>query len=175
MKGKITHSLKPPLTKRSEEVGYWKLKWGARKQYLRQKHQFLNFWGKTIWGNYGKREKSKWGSRVSNQWNHVKKKRLLLMVENRKLSTLKSKLWTSQIWTLINNFVIVLVCAKCSKLIILEENVISVQQLPLCLPLLFASFPEDLNSGIKSCFDGVVIKYPSCEEYLSICPWCLHL
>ena len=37
------------------------------------------------------------------------------------LWTLKPKHWTSQIWTLINNFVILLVCANISKLITLEE------------------------------------------------------
>ena len=81
---------------------------------------------------------------------------LLLMIESRELRTLKLKLWTSQIWTFINNFVIVLVCKKCSKLITLEENMINVQQLPLYLPLFFAFSSEVLNSGLKSCFDGVV-------------------
>ena len=52
---------------------------------------------------------------------------VLLLVEGRELGTLKPKLGTSEICTLINNFVIVLVCAK---LITLEENTISVQQLP---------------------------------------------
>ena len=46
----------------------------------------------------------------------------------------------SQVWTLINNFVIVLVCAKCLKLITLEENMISLQQFPLCFPWFFAFF-----------------------------------
>ena len=136
MKGKITDSLKPPLTKRPSVVGYWKLKeMLGSSECLRQKHQFLNFWGKTIWGNYGKRVKPKWERRVSNRWNHIHKRGLLLMVESRELWILKPKLWTSQIWTLINNFVIVLVCAKWSKLITLEENIIGVQQLPLCLSL----------------------------------------
>ena len=71
---------------------------------------------------------------------------------------LKPKLWTSQIWTLINNFVIVLAYAKCSKLITLKENLISVQQLPLCLPMFFAFSSEVLHSGIKSCFDWVVLQ-----------------
>ena len=87
---------------------------------------------------------------------------LLLMVE-------------SQIWTLINNFVIVLVFAKCFKLITLEENIISLQQLPLCLPLLFPFSSEVLNSGIKSCFDGVVFQDAVYEECFSIRLWCLHL
>ena len=81
--------------------------------------------------------------------------------------TLKPKLWTSQIWTLIhliNNFVIVTVCAKSSKLITLEENKISVQQSPLCLPLFFLFSSEVLNSGIKNCFDGVVFLDAVCEE-----------
>ena len=55
---------------------------------------------------------------------------------------LKLKLRTGQTWTLINNFVIALIHAKCSKLITLKENIIS---------------SEVLNSGIKknscrSCF-----------------------
>ena len=149
MKGKITDRLKPRLTKRPSEVGYWKLnEMAGSSECLRQKHQFLNFWGQTLWGNYGKQIKSKWERRVSSQWNHICKGGLL--VESRELWTLKPQLWTSQIWTLINNFVIFLVCAKCSRLIILEENTMSVQQLPLCLPLLFAFSSDVLNSGIKS-------------------------
>ena len=98
----------------------------------------------------------------------------MLLVESWELWTLEPKLWTSQIWTLIhliNNFV----CAKSSKLIALEENIISVQQLPLCLPLLFIFSSEVLNSGIKSCFDGVVFQDAVCEECFSIRLWCLHL
>ena len=87
------------------------------------------------------------------------------MVECCDFWTLKPKLWASQIWTLIhliNNFV----CAKSSKLITLEENIISVQQLPVCLPLFFVFSSEVLNSGIKSCFDGVVFQDVVCEECL---------
>ena len=62
--------------------------------------------------------------------------------------------------------VIVLVCAKCSKLITLEENIISVLQLPLCLPLFFVFSSEVLNSGIKSCLDGAVFEDAVCEECL---------
>ena len=69
---------------------------------------------------------------------------------------------------LINNIVFVLVCAKKSKLITLEQNIISVQQLPLCLPLFFVFFAEVLSSGIKSCFDGVVFQDALCEEFFSI-------
>ena len=53
MKGKITNSLKPPLTKRAFEVGYWKLNempgsGGCLKQkttyrILRVSHKPLNF------------------------------------------------------------------------------------------------------------------------------------
>ena len=75
---------------------------------------------------------------------------------------------------LINNFAIVLVCTKCSKLITLEENIISVQQLPLCLTLTFVFSSEVLNSGIKSCFDGVVFQDAVSEECFSICLRCLH-
>ena len=45
---------------------------------------------------------------------------------------------------------------------------ISVQQLPLCLPLFFAFSSEVLNSGIKSCFDGVVFQDAVCEECFSV-------
>ena len=38
---------------------------------LKQKYQFFNFWGKIVWGNYGKRAKSQLERRVSNPWNHV--------------------------------------------------------------------------------------------------------
>ena len=103
------------------------------------------------------------------------KRGLLLMVESRQLWTLKPKLWTSQICTLISNFLIVLACAKCSKLITLEKNMISVQQLSLSLPLLFAFSSEVLNSGIKSCFDGVVFQDAVCEECFSIRLRCLQL
>ena len=76
---------------------------------------------------------------------------------------------------LINNFVIVLFCANYSKLIALEENIISVQQLPLCLPLFFVFSFEVLNSGIISCFHGVVFQDAVCEECFSIRLRCLHL
>ena len=76
---------------------------------------------------------------------------------------------------MINNFVIVLVCAKCSKLITLEENIISVQQHPLCLPLFFAFSSEVLNSGIKSCFDRVVFQDAVYEKCFSIRLRSLHL
>ena len=79
MKGKITDSLKPPLTKKPSEVGYWKLnEMPGKSECLGQKHQFLNFWGKTIWGNYGKQAKSIWERRVSNQWNHIHTKGVFL-------------------------------------------------------------------------------------------------
>ena len=128
MQGKVTDSLKPWLTKKTVEVGYWKLnEMSESGECLRQKHQFLNFWGKTILGNYGKRANSKWERKVSNWWNHIHKIGLLLMTESCELWTLRSKFWITQIWTLINNFVTVLVCTKCSKLITLEENIISAQ------------------------------------------------
>ena len=73
-KCKITGSLKPPLTKRPSEVGYCQLsEMPGSSECLRQKHQFLNFWSKTIWGNYGKWVKPKWERRVSNRWNHIRK------------------------------------------------------------------------------------------------------
>ena len=98
------------------------------------------------------------------------------MVESRKLWTLKPRLWTSQIWTLINNFVVVLVCEKYPKLITLEENIITVQQLPPCLPLLFAFSFEVLKNVIESCFDEVVLQDAICEECFSMrvftCSFC---
>ena len=81
----------------------------------------------------------------------------LIMVESCELCTLKPKLWTSQIWTLIHliyNFV----CAKSSKLITLEENIISVQQLPLCFPLFFVFSSEALNSSIKAVLTELFFK-----------------
>ena len=81
----------------------------------------------------------------------------MLLVESWELWTLEPKLWTSQIWTLIhliNNFV----CAKSSKLITLEENIISVQQLPLCFPLFFVFSSEALNSGIKAVLTELFFK-----------------
>ena len=56
------------------------------------------------------------------------------------------------------------VCAKSSKSITLKENIISVQHLPLCLPLFFVFSSEVLNNGIKRCFDGVVFQDAVCEE-----------
>ena len=70
--------------------------------------------------------------------------------ELRNLNFKQVKFWT--FIHLINNIVFVLVCAKCSKLITLEQNIISVQQLPLSLPLFFVFFAEVLSSGIKKLF-----------------------
>ena len=56
------------------------------------------------------------------------------------------------------DIVIVLVCTKSLKLFTSEENIISIQQLPSCLPLLFGFSFEVLKSDIKSCFDGVVFQ-----------------
>ena len=66
------------------------------------------------------------------------------MVESSEPWTLKPKLRTCQVWTLIhliNSFVY----AKSSKLITLEEHLIS-------LPLFFVFSSEVLNSGIKKLF-----------------------
>ena len=59
---------------------------------------------------------------------------------------------TRSLTTLMNNIVITLVSAKCSKLITSEENVISVQQLPLCLSLFFVFSSEVLKS------EGIVFQ-----------------
>ena len=75
MNGKLIDSLKPLLTKNSSEVGYWKLnEMPGSSKCLEQKHQLLNFWGKTIWENYGKQAKSKWERRVLNRWNRIPKR-----------------------------------------------------------------------------------------------------
>ena len=55
---------------------------------------------------------------------------------------------------MINNFV----CTKSSKLSALEENIISVQQLPLCLPLLFVFSSDALDSGIKAVLTELFFK-----------------
>ena len=97
----------------------------------------------------------------------------LLIVQSCELWALKPKLSTSQIWTLlylISTFITVFVCAKSSKLIILEQNIVSFQQPPLCLPLFYVFSSEVLNSGIKSCFDEVVFQVVVCEECFSIHP-----
>ena len=56
------------------------------------------------------------------------------------------------------DFVIVLVCMKCLKLITFEKNIISIQQLPLCLPLFCVFSSEVLNSGKKVVLTELCIK-----------------
>ena len=93
-KVKITDSLKPPWTERSSEVGYWKLNEMPRSsECLRQKHQFLNFWAKAICENYSKRSKSKWEGRVSNRWNHIRKRGVTV-------NSLESKNLNFETWAL---------------------------------------------------------------------------
>ena len=65
----------------------------------------------------------------------------------------------------LKRIVVALACAKCSKLIIFKENIISVQQLPLC-PIVFC---------ILNCFDGVAFQDAVCEECFSIPLRCLRL
>ena len=77
MRGKITDNLKPALMKGHCNVDYWKLNGMAgSSKCLRQKHQFLTFWGKTICGNYDKRANSKCDRGVANRWNHIRKRRV---------------------------------------------------------------------------------------------------
>ena len=83
------------------------------------------------------------------------------------------KFWT--LIHLINNFVIALVCAKCSKLIILEKNIRSVQQIPLYLWLFFVFSSEVLNSVINSHFDGIVLQDAVCEECFRVRLRYIHL
>ena len=175
MKGKIIDSLKLPLTKMASDVRYWKL---MRCQ------EVVSVWEKTInsWISEVKQyeenmanEKSQ-NRRGERQIDEIiyAKGGLLLMVESRELWTLKLKLWTNQIWTLISNFVIVLACAKCSKLKKKHKRS-CVQQLLLCFLLFFAFSSEVLNRVIKSCFDGVVFQDAVCKERFSIRLRCLHL
>ena len=57
MEDKTSYNLGPSLMKKPLVVDYWKLNEIAKSgERLRQKHQFVNFWGKTLRGNYGKRE-----------------------------------------------------------------------------------------------------------------------
>ena len=42
------------------------------------KTSILEFCGKTMWGNYGKRAKSKRERKVSNRWNHARKREFTL-------------------------------------------------------------------------------------------------
>ena len=173
MKGKIIDSLKLPLTKRASDVRYWKL---MRCQ------EVVSVWEKII--NSWISEVKQYEENMANEKSQNRrgecqideiiyaKGGLLLMVESRELWTLKPKLWTNKIWTLISNFVIVLACAKCSKL---KKNVISVQQLLLCFLLFFAFSSEVLNRGIKSCFNGVVFQDAVCKERFSVRLRCLHL
>ena len=98
---------------------------------------------------------------------------LLLMVESRELWTLKLKIRTNQILTLIKIFE--LVSGKCSKSVTLQENIVSIQQLHLFLPLFFAFSSEVFNGGIKSCFDRVVFQDTVYEEDFSIILRCLQL
>ena len=60
-------------------------------------------------------------------------------------------------------------------LITLEENMVSVQQFPLCLPLLFEFSSEVLNSDMKSYFDGAAFLNAIYEECFVIRLRCLHL
>ena len=83
MKGKIANSLKSPLTKRSSEIGYWELNEmggssGCHRQkkligYLRWGKKILNFWCKTIWGNYGKSAKWQRGCQI-DEITYVKRR-----------------------------------------------------------------------------------------------------
>ena len=50
----------------------------------------------------------------------------------------------------------------------LKENIISVQQLPLCLPLFFVFLSEVLKSGIKSCFGRVAFQDAVIMLYLCV-------
>ena len=93
MEGKITYSLKPPLTKRPSEVGYWKLnEMPGSSECLRQKHQFLIFEVKQYEETMAN-EKIQIGRR-EYQIDKITyaKGRLLLMVESREIKTLKPKL-----------------------------------------------------------------------------------
>ena len=140
LKGKTFESLKPPLTKRPSELGYWKLnEMPGSSVCLRQKTSIFEFLRESNMRKLWRTSKVKMGEESIKSTKSHTQKGLLLMVDSRELWTLKPKIWTSQIWTLINNLnnAIVLVCGKCSKLITVEENIISVQQLPLMPSITF--------------------------------------
>ena len=93
IKGKITDSLKPPLTKRLSEVSYWKLnEMPGSSECPKQKHQFLSFYGKKYEETMAN-EQSQNGRR-DYQINEITyaKGDLLLMVDSREFRTLKPKL-----------------------------------------------------------------------------------
>ena len=74
-----------------------------------------------------------------------------ILLHNIKIFLLCLNFEQVKFWTLINlmnNIFIALVCAKSYKLITSEKNIISVQQLPLCLPLFLV---------VKKAFFGGVV------------------
>ena len=101
MKGKITDNLRPQLTKKPSEV------WDKNiSSWISE----VKLYQETVANEQSQNGRGEYqidGITYANGG-------LMLMVKCHKLWTLKPKLWTSQIWTLINNLVIVLVCAKCS-------------------------------------------------------------
>ena len=176
MKDKITDSFKSPLTKRPSEVGYWKLnEMPGSNECLRQKHQFLNFWGKTIWGNYGKQAKSKWEGRVSNRWNHIRKSVVTVNGWDSWTLNFETKALSKSNLDFDKKLCYCVCLREMFKVNYLRGKYNKRSAAPLCLPLFFAFSSELLNSGIKSCFDGAVFQDAVCEECFSIRLRCLHL
>ena len=74
---------------------------------------------------------------------------------------------------LMNKTVVLVICAKCSKLITLEQNITSAQQLLLCLILFFVFSSEVLESGcsislnIRNFFREVFFLISSLESSIS--------
>ena len=156
-----------------ENKGYWKLNgMPGSSECLRQKHQFLNFWGKAIWENYGKQVMSKMEREVSNRWNYIHKKGVIVIGwDSRALNFETKTLDKSNL-----NFDKQLCYCIC-LCEIFEVNYLRgrYEQLPLYLSLFFAFSSEALNSGVKSCFVRAVFQYAVCEEFFSIRLWCLQL
>ena len=75
MEGKITDTLKPLLTKRSSEVGYWKLnEMPGRGECLRQKVSILEKWEKWQMRKLWKISKVKMGEEsIKSVESHMQK------------------------------------------------------------------------------------------------------
>ena len=104
MKGKKTNSLKPPLTKRPFVVGYQNLyemsDWNwwvpeTKKAYRPLQLSLMKFWGKTIWGEYDKRAKSRRGRR---RWYQTMESLTQKTSSKRPETTLQNKETTAQIY-----------------------------------------------------------------------------
>ena len=98
MKGKITDSLKPSLTKKPSEVGYWKLNEMPGSSIAWNKN--INSWISEV-KQYEKTMANKQSQNGRGEYQIDKisyaKGGSLLMVESRELWTFKHKLWVSKV------------------------------------------------------------------------------